>query len=117
MKHILFLLFTLCVIIIACSSAKKTQTLMIKQGISGFIREARGNQMPSPDRPRPEPPGIKTTVFVYEPTNISQVTRIGVSPVYTVISTKLVASVDTDSTGAFAISLPEGSSSLFVHQA
>ncbi len=115
MKHILLLLFTFSLIVIACSSAKRAKT-SIKQGISGFIREARGNQMPSPDRPRSEPPGIKTTVFIYEPTNITDVTRVGVSPVYTAIHTKLVASVETDSTGAFAIALPVGSYSLFVQQ-
>jgi hypothetical protein len=53
---------------------------------------------------------------VYEPTNINQVSRIGTSPVYTAISTKQVASVETDSTGAFTVDLPPGSYSLFVKQ-
>jgi len=62
------------------------------------------------------PKGILTTVLIYEPTNIRQVSRSGSSPLYTAISTKLVASVDTDSTGAFAISLPPGAYSVFIKQ-
>ena len=89
---------------------------MITQGITGQITEATGNQMPMKDAPLPVGKGILTTVLIYEPTNTSQVSRIGTSPVYTAISTKLVASVDTDSTGAFTVNLPAGSYSLFVKQ-
>lgn len=55
-----------------------------------------------------------TTVFIYEPTSLSQVQRTGTSPIYTAIRTKLVASVKTDSTGSFHIGLPVGSYSLFI---
>ena len=72
--------------------------------------------MPNPDAPPALPRGIHTTVFIYEPTNITDVTRVGTSPVYTAINTKLVASVETDSTGVFTIALPVGSYSLFVQQ-
>ncbi|MDB5209844.1 MAG: carboxypeptidase regulatory-like protein [Sediminibacterium sp.] len=89
---------------------------MITQGITGTITEATGNQMPMKDGPPPFARGILTTVLVYEPTNISQVSRAGTSPLYTAISTKQVASVDTDSTGAFKIELPAGSYSLFIRQ-
>jgi len=87
---------------------------MITQGINGTITEAIGNQMPMQNAPARIANGIRTTVLVYEPTNIRQVSRSGTAPLYTAISTKLVASVDTDSTGAFAVSLPAGSYSLFV---
>lgn len=89
---------------------------MITQGITGYITEAIGNQMPMKGEPLPTARGILTTVLVYEPTNISQVSRIGTSPIYTAINTKQVASVKTDSTGAFTIELPPGSYSLFVKQ-
>ncbi len=91
---------------------------MKKQGITGVVTEVSGNQMPMKNAPRSYAgsPGILTTVFVYQPTNISQVNRIETSPVYTAIHTKLVASIETDSTGKFAISLPPGSYSLFVKQ-
>jgi len=89
---------------------------MITQGIRGVIIEAAGNQMPMKGASPSVPKGILTTVLIYEPTNIRQVNRSGSSPLYTAISTKPVASVDTDSTGAFIISLPPGSYSLFVKQ-
>lgn len=89
---------------------------MITQGIKGLITEATGNKMPMKGASPSMPKGILTTVLVYEPTNIRQVSRSGSSPLYTAISTKLVASVDTDSTGAFAISLPAGSYSIFIKQ-
>jgi hypothetical protein len=116
MKHILFFLFTISAAFIACSSSKKNNSSMITQGITGYITEATGNQMPMKDAPLPVGRGILTTVLVYEPTNISQVRRIGTSPLYTAISTKLVASAETDSTGAFRVELPAGSYSLFIKQ-
>lgn len=116
MKQILFILFSFSVIILACSSLKKVKSSPVKQGITGFITEVTGNQMPSPDAPRAIPKGILTTIFVYEPTNITQVTRVGTSTVYTSVNTKWVASVQTDSTGAFTLALPVGSYSLFVQQ-
>jgi hypothetical protein len=116
MKHILFFLLSCSVTVLGCSSSKKVHSLMIKQGIKGVITEAVGNRMPMPGTTPSVPQGILTTVLVYEPTNIRQVSRSGSSPLYTAISTKLVASVDTDSTGAFTISLPAGSYSLFIKQ-
>ena len=72
--------------------------------------------MPSPDAPVSRPKSISTTVFVYEPTNITQVTNDVNSNLYTSISTRMVASVKTDSAGAFILALPVGSYSIFVKQ-
>ena len=90
------------------------QSTLITQGIAGLVLEETGNSMPMKGAPPVTPKGLKTTVYVYEPTNISQVSRIGTAPEYTLINTKMVASVESDSTGAFAISLPVGTYSLFV---
>ncbi|MCA6451160.1 MAG: carboxypeptidase regulatory-like domain-containing protein [Chitinophagaceae bacterium] len=116
MKHILFLVLAGCLAILGCSSAKKVPSAVITQGISGRVTELTGNRMPMKDAEPDLPKPILTTVFIYEPTHISQVTRTGTEPVYTAIATRLVASVDTDSTGHFTISLPVGSYSLFVKQ-
>ena len=91
---------------------------MEKEGITGMVTEQSGNQMPMKNAPKASPSfqGIQTTVFVYEPTHISQVNRLENSLVYTAIHTQLVASVETDSAGRFTISLPPGSYSLFVKQ-
>lgn len=114
MKQFLFILFVTCFIFFACSPGKKASSSTIKQGITGRITRERGNRMPMVDGPRGAAGGILTTVFVYMPTNISQVTRIGTSPIYTAINTTLVASVNTDSTGAFTLALPPGTYSVFI---
>lgn len=85
----------------------------MKQGITGFVKEISGNQMPSPGVPPAEGVGIKTTIYVYELTNLSQVDRIGSSAFYNGIRTKFIRTVDSDSTGKFSLSLPPGRYSLF----
>lgn len=116
MKHNLFFLFLILLTILACSSVKKTNSSVITQGFTGRVTEITGNQMPMKGGPPVVPKGIATTVLIYEPTHISQVSRLGTSATYTAISTKLVASADTDSTGNFTIALPVGAYSVFVKQ-
>ena len=116
MKHNLFFLFLILLTILACSSVKKTNSSVITQGFTGRVTEIAGNQMPMKGGPPVVPKGIATTVLIYEPTHISQVSRLGTSATYTAIGTKLVASVDTDSTGNFTIALPVGAYSVFVKQ-
>ncbi len=116
MKHNLFILFLFSLTIWACSSVKKANSSTISQGFTGSITELTGNQMPMKGAPPAVPKGILTTVLIYEPTNLSQVRRLGTAPSYTAIASKLVASVDTDSTGKFAIALPVGSYSVFIKQ-
>jgi hypothetical protein len=92
------------------------------EGIEGIVYPVSGNHMPSPDR-KPGPPGsrsgprgIKSTVYVFELTNSSQVTRQGQSSYYPVINTKLVKQADTDDTGYFRIKLPPGFYSVFTRK-
>jgi hypothetical protein len=84
-----------------------------KQGIEGYVVSISGNQMPSPGIKRPLPKGVKTTVYVYELTNLSQAVRQDQSPYYSTIRTKMVKQADTDDTGYFKIGLPPGIYSLF----
>ncbi len=116
MKQILFFVFSLCLTIVACSSGKTTKSQQIKQGLEGRLLLETGNRMPMKGAPPYQPKGIRDSVFVYEPTNTSQVARVGTSPIYTAIYTKRVASLMTDSTGGFRVALPAGSYSLFVKQ-
>jgi hypothetical protein len=116
MKYILFFLLTITIALWACSSAKKANTSVIKQGITGFITEAIGNQMPMKGAEPQVGKPVLTNVLIYEPTNLAQVTRIGTSPVYTAIHTKPVASAETDSTGRFTVALPVGSYSIFIQR-
>lgn len=88
------------------------------QGIEGFVYPVSGNRMPSPGR-KPgtsSPRGIKSTVYVFELTNISQVTRQGQTSYYPMINTKLVRQADTDDTGYFKIELPTGHYSVFTRK-
>ena len=116
MKQILFVLFIIGMLLYGCSLAKKANLSLVTQGITGSVTIASGNQMPMKGRVPDLPKGLKTTVLIYEPTHISQVQRIGTSPVYTAIATKQVASVETDSSGNFTVSLPVGKYSVFILQ-
>jgi hypothetical protein len=98
-------------VIIGCASSKKNGSK--SQGIEGYIREVKGNQMPSPGIKLPEPKGLSATLYIYELTNVNQTQRIGTSPFYDNIQTKFVDSVASDSSGHFVVALSPGSYSLF----
>jgi hypothetical protein len=83
-------------------------------GIKGHVYLVSGNQMPSPDRPASSPKGTKTRLYIYELTNISQVSRDGVSAFYRSVSTKPVKEVETKEDGSFSVKLKPGRYSLFV---
>lgn len=109
-----FLVFFYAAVICACSPQKGTSSdSNIKQGISGYVREVAGNQMPSPDRKPVEPKAVKTTVYVFELTNIKDIQRIGTSPFYKTIRTKMVKTIETNDKGYFTADLPTGNYSVF----
>lgn len=85
-----------------------------RSGIRGHVYLVTGNQMPSPDRPPASPKGTSTTLYIFELTNISQVSREGVSAFYRTIATRLVKEVVTDADGSFRVKLKPGRYSLFV---
>jgi hypothetical protein len=85
-----------------------------REGIKGKIYRVQGNQMPSPDEPPPAPQPLKTTLYIYELTNISQVKKAREGSFYTTINTKLIKEVQSDKKGAFKIKLPPGQYSLFI---
>lgn len=109
------LVFT--IILSACCSSRRVQNKStITQGLSGYIRELKGNQMPSPESQPSKGLGVKTTVYIYELTNVSQVKQEGTSPFYKTISTQLIKTADTDENGYFQAALDPGNYSLFVKQ-
>jgi hypothetical protein len=81
-------------------------------GIKGHVYLEQGNRMPSPDQSLAPPPGLQTRLYIYELTNLSQVTREG--KFYKTISTPMVKSVDTEADGSFKTKLKPGTYSLFV---
>ena len=94
------------------ASFKPAEDFCKRQGIKGYVRLAKGNQMPSPDVQRAEPAGIQTSLYVYELTNTSQVITQGAF--YESISTKLIKEIRTDENGYFKTKLKPGTYSLFV---
>jgi len=116
MRHNLFIVILVILTFFACKAGKKAQTSPITQGISGTITELIGNQMPMKGAPENKPRPVSVTLLVFEPTNLSQVQRVETSALYTSINTRKVASVLSDSTGAFSVALPPGTYSLFVQQ-
>ncbi len=84
------------------------------RGLKGYVYWVSGNQMPSPDEPPSKPKGIKTTLYIYELTNIKDVVRKDQSAFYTSISTPLVKEIETNEKGHFRVKLKPGIYSLFV---
>ena len=109
----LSLLNALTIGFIICSILAFKPVPQARQGIEGYVYLVTGNQMPGPGVKRPAPKGIKTTVYIYALTNISQVVKPDDSPFYSSIKTKLVKRVVSDSKGRFSVQLPPGSYSVF----
>lgn len=85
-----------------------------RTGIEGQVYIVAGNLMPAPGHPPPKHRGIRSTLYIYELTNIQQVTGApGGSPYYTAIKTRMVCRTDTDSNGYFKALLPPGLYSVF----
>jgi hypothetical protein len=106
-KTILLLVISLPVLLNSASGQHK------KTGLEGYIFRISGNRMPSPNKKLTPPKGIKAVLYVYQLTSLNEVTRVGESAFYSVIHTKLVQTVQSDSAGYFFIPLPPGEYSLF----
>ena len=85
-----------------------------RSGIRGHVVVESGNRMPDPDNPVSTPKGIKTKLYIYELTNISQVSRQGMSAFYTQVPTRRIKEIETDEDGSFKVKLKPGRYSLFV---
>ena len=111
----LLILFIGAPIIVGCVHSKNFQEPGApKQGVTGIITEVYGNQMPSPGMPLPQPRPIKTTVYIYTLTHISETRQQGLEPFFSKINTRFIDSVVTDTGGYFRKELPVGKYSLFL---
>jgi hypothetical protein len=114
MNKILFYALGVLLIVVSCSSSKiKNSINKISQGIDGHVYFVSGNQMPSPNRKPSSPKGIKTTLYIYQLTNINQVTRQGQSVFYSAVNTKRITKIESDTTGYFKVQLEPGNYSIF----
>jgi hypothetical protein len=83
------------------------------QGVKGYVYRISGNQMPSPDRKPAKPMGVVATLYIFELTNINQVSRMGQTAFYRAVRTKLVRKLESGADGFFSVQLPPGSYSFF----
>ncbi|MBS1627913.1 MAG: carboxypeptidase regulatory-like domain-containing protein [Bacteroidetes bacterium] len=115
MKKNIYILVSV-VLFLSCSSTRRNKSSNAKsfQGIEGYVVKVVGNQMPMVDAPPSKPQPVITTVFIYDSTNIKEVTQVNQSPFYSNLKTRLITTVQSDSLGHFSVSLPEGKYSLFV---
>lgn len=96
------------------SAGQDSLGLQPVQGIQGTVFSIGGNRMPAPNYKPPVPKeGVRATLYIYELTNISQVDRVGETPYYRAIHTRLVRQADTDDKGHFKVLLPAGKYSIF----
>lgn len=114
MRFFLFLFVSGFLLFLACKPPQKKAKKAITQGVKGNVVALKGNQMPRIGAPASEPMPYPTTLFFYEPTNVSRTQQWNPGPIFTNIYTKLILTTNTDSTGAFTVQLPVGSYSVFV---
>jgi hypothetical protein len=109
-----FRLFYLLLLVAGCCTTKSQTTVNnMQQGIKGQVLELSGNQMPGPGKVNDPGKPLKTTVYVYEATNLSQVERQNEEPMYTAIRSRFVKSFESDKDGFFVTELPPGTYSIF----
>ena len=98
-------------------SAKSSKS-SVTQGICGIVLEKRGNHMPSPDSPRPNPGGtaVEREVLIFPLLNISQVDAGDNGFINSVGESKPVKTVKSGRDGKFCVSLPAGRYSVVVRE-
>jgi len=122
MRPVLFYVFILIFLGISCKTPKVSADASQKasnsasqiQGIVGDVTEMIGNQMPMVGAAAPAPRPLKATVYIYDSTHVSKVQQIGTSPLFSMVSTRLVQKLDTNEAGEFSAALPAGTYSVFV---
>jgi hypothetical protein len=102
----ILLSFTLAFFISACS----TSGILLK----GKLHRVTGNNMPSPDIFREEPPGFAGTIYFFEPTIANQADPAREPGVYRMFGKIPVATTKADSLGQFQIRLKPGRYSVLI---
>ena len=70
--------------------------------------------MPSPDLPKPEYPGFRTTVFFFEPALQANAKKAGMDGVFYDVGTRLAGKAETDAQGDFSLKLKPGRYSVLI---
>ncbi len=119
MKHVTLLL-CLALVVHGASAQKRVHSkkAVIMQGICGTVVEKRGNYMPSPDLPRPNPSGTPAIreVLIFPLLNNSQIEPGQNGFINSVGSVKPIKTVKSGKDGTFCVSLPVGRYSVVVRE-
>lgn len=113
MKFYLPFLCMCCLVAFSCTM-RNNSTGADAQGIEGKVTFREGNFMPGPGSKPPLAKGVRRKIYIYEPTLPAQAD--GTGPLYTAVHTRLVATVQTDLSGAFKCKLAPGKYSLFTQE-
>lgn len=97
---------------------KKKTKPVFSQGICGTVVEKRGNYMPSPDSPRPNPNGtpVERDIMIFPLLNMGQIDAGENGFINSVRDVKPVKSVKSGKDGKFCVSLPVGQYSVLVQE-
>ena len=118
-SHALLLILLVGTTLTACAQ-KHTQrrASTVTQGICGTVVEKRGNYMPSPDSPRPNPGGtpVVREVLIFPLLNMSQVDAGDNGFINSVRSAKPIKTVKSGKDGKFCVGLPVGRYSVVVQE-
>lgn len=82
--------------------------------LQGHIYYVSGNQMPGPGKTPGKSRGVKRDIFIYQPTTSTGVT--GQMPLFSKISTRLVARTQSNASGYYQVKLPAGKYSVFIRE-
>lgn len=100
-----FLCAAILTVVYSCSMQKNPHAAGM-QGIKGNITLSEGNMMPGPDKKDGPAKGVQRTVYIYSVATVAQAQ--GEAPLYQSVKTKLVAKVESDSTGFYQCDLKPG---------
>lgn len=96
------------------SAGNLAPKLQNREGITGYVRVFKGNQMPMLGQAQSAGSGRRCQVYVFSAVPVSKAS--GTSPLFSNINGRLIAIVKTDSTGHYIVHVPPGKYSLFIKQ-
>lgn len=114
MKQVI-IFFTACILLVFVGAhCAPPAHMYVKQGVRGYARELKGNQMPSPGVPRQKGRGFPATICIFTVVNLNQVEPDAKACFFRAVRARLVKTIQADSTGFFETDLDTGRYSLFL---
>jgi hypothetical protein len=97
---------------------RKVNKPPVFQGICGTVGVKRGNYMPGPDSPRPNPAGkaVEREVLIFPLLNISQVDQGEDGFINSVRDVQPIKTIKSDRDGKFCVNLPIGRYSVVIRE-